>query len=631
MTNDVKDGKDPRPERLQGTDGVRRPVRPASDFAEGPLEVFLKHGVMTEEFFELYCYAHARDLIETGKIAEGDDVLIGWDPRDVEKFYVSRAISGVAKAGARPVVLGVFPTPGVALSLVCLEAASAFVITASHNPKDNNGIKIFMGPDAMKHLPEDDKRLTERIYAVDFGRLRGAEEKFHPFDASEHERNRFIHFHLDERNTWVNLQEKPFSRSAVVVDTAHGALSGIAPLVFSELGFHSVAEVAAEQNGDVNKDSGVAYLEGLAEITGRQFDEGGALSRHKLIKKMFETGRASEKTPLLGVSFDADGDRFMVLLFDKGNDSVRVLSGDESLALQSAHLMRTNPGAWKGRTIAFTVESDVNLSRYAESLGFKPVITAVGDKWILQKANQLKDTFGIGGEETGHSISLGTTTLACRDEKRIFTGNGLKGAINTLLAMHKLAGEKDLLDITREPFETGFRHSSYAYYVDKSLFHRGGEVWREVEKMIRDSYYVSAEGELQLVQTEIDGEPDMLYIKIAEGDGSQAGSLFVRNSGTENKISVNARGPVRLESSLKPVCDKAIGLLMRRMTDEGNPMATAQAKILKMLAEGIQPKRGAFPGLDFDRLLHEMELKQKLIVMRDGNYFLTKLGEGLLE
>jgi phosphomannomutase len=631
----TKSHGDARPTRIQGTDGVRRPVRPARDFTEGPLEVFLKHGVMTEQFFELYCHAHIRGLIESGKMQEGDDALIGWDSRDVENFYVSAAISGIAKAGARPVMLGVLPTPGVAISLVCLETATAIVITASHNPKDHNGIKIFMGPNAAKLTPEEDVRLTERIYATDYETVRNAEEKFHPFDESKGERERFIHFHLDGRNSWMDWNEKAFAGSEIIVDPARGALAGLAAMVFSELGFARVIEVAGEQNGDVNKDSGVAHLEGTAEITAGAFDSGSGWARHELVKKMFEEGRSAAKgdaprKPPLGASFDADGDRFFVLVYDKENDSVRILSGDESLALQASYLIGAQPEKWRGRIMAFTVESDVNLAHHAMSLGFKPVITAVGDKWILQLANESGESFGLGGEESGHSISAGVTTIKCRAEKRVLTGNGLKGAINTILALHRLAGESDVIKVARAPFEAGVRHTAYAYYIVKERFHRGSEVWKGVEKTLRDIFNKRADKSLSLAEEEMDGEPDMLYMTITSKSAGRVGSIFVRNSGTENKTSVNARGSKEMDGLLKTTCDTAIIWLMKKMTDNENPMATARLGVLEQLLKNIQPVAGSFPGVDFERLTHEMEVKQKLITRRGGKFAITPIGEGLL-
>ncbi len=637
MTKPENHSPRPRPGRLQGTDGVRGPVRPARDFPDGPLETFLGRGVLTEEFFELYCYAHVRGLIEDRKMAEGDDVLIGWDSRDVEKIYVNAAVSGIAKAGGRPALLGVLPTPGAAISLVCLESPTAIVITASHNPSDQNGIKIFNGPRGIKFLPEDDERLTEKIYSADFEKIRNAEKKFVPFDASGEERERFIHFHLDGRNAWTNPNEKVFSRSEIIVDPARGALAQIAAMVFSELGFARVIEVAGEQNGEVNKDSGVAHIEGTREVTGAAFDSGSGLARHELVKRMFEEGRSASKKkdpaqrPLFGVSFDADGDRFFLLLYDAENDSVRILSGDDCLALQSSYLMAADPEKWRGRTMAFTVESDVNLLRHALSLGFKPVVTAVGDKWILKKAEESGKFFGLGGEEAGHSISEGVTTVKCRDEKHLFAGNGLKGAINTILALHKLAGEEDVIRVARDPFEAGFRHSAYAYYVNKELFHRGSDVWKAVEKTLRESYFGRDKNRLSLEAAEIEGEPDMLYFAITSKEEGRVGSIFVRNSGTENKISVNARGPKKMAGLLKTACDAVIILLMEKMTDNANPMAVARAGLLKQISKKIAPAGGAFPGLDFERLTHETEVKQKLITRRGGEFVLTPLGEALLE
>jgi len=623
--------------RLQGTDGVRRPVLPAKDAHAAPLEAFLEHGVMTEEFFELYCYAHVRGLIGDGRMEEGDEVLIGWDSRDTRGFYTSRAVTGIAKAGGMPVLLGIMPTPGVAISLVCLEASTAFMITASHNPKDQNGIKIFMGPGAAKFMPDDDEKLTRRIFETDYAALSAADIKFSPFDAAADERKRFINFHMDPRNTWLPPGDMCFANTALVVDAAHGALAGLAAMVFSQLAFGRVIEVAGEQNGDVNKNSGVAYLEGIREIKGDVFDRGSGISSHQLVKKMFAEGRAmkaaAQETALMGVSFDADGDRFYPLFYEAKKDAVHVLSGDESLALQAEFLMKTDPDRYRGSAFAYTVESDINVARHAEKLGFKPHVMAVGDKWILAHAQRAPLSFGIGGEETGHSIHEGIIPVSCRDEKRIFAGNGLKGAINTLIAAHRLTEGMNATQAATalaRPFEPGFKQSLYAYYIDKSLFARESEAWKETETVIREAFAQSAPSGYSLEPELIADEPDMLYIKIIRSGEGQAGSVFVRNSGTEDKIGVNVRGARGMENFLGEIGGRAIFRLMKTMKNSANPMALAEARLLATLAENEQPDKGSFAGIDFDRLVYEMEMKQKLIGGSGGMLVLTPLGRGII-
>ena len=132
-----------RPPRLQGTDGVRGEAAADGDRrAAGlsPVEAFVRRGLVTPAFVELYCYAFAEELLESGLAAPGDEIVVGYDPRDPERILVTAAHDGVAKAGAAPVDVGVLPTPGVGLHAVARGAAGAVVVSAIHNPPDQYGV-----------------------------------------------------------------------------------------------------------------------------------------------------------------------------------------------------------------------------------------------------------------------------------------------------------------------------------------------------------------------------------------------------------------------------------------------------------------------------------------------------------
>ncbi len=620
--------------RLQGTDGVRRPVALAAEFEYGPLEVFHRNGIMTEEFFELYCYAHVTRMIETGMMEPGDEVLIGWDGRDIEERYTGSAVDGIAKAGGVPGVLGVIPTPGVAIALVCRSAATAFMITASHNPRDQNGIKIFNGPGAVKPLTEEDDLLSSAVEAADFGAVRRKPKKYPPVDLTQWGRRRFADFHMDPRNMWIGPGESLFTETGVIVDAAHGAMAGLGAMIFSQLGFGQVTEVAGEQNGDINRDSGVAYLEGIRAISAKRFAEDAGIARHKLVNKMFEAGRAFAAKPgglkrLMGVVFDGDGDRFFLLWYDPAEDTLHILSGDECSSIQAAWLMQSAPDEHRGKTFAYTVESDINVARHIAGLGLKPEVMAVGDKWILHRANSFPAAFALGAEETGHSIHAGFVQLAaCGAEAKVFAGNGLKGAINTLVAVHRLGGSNNekMSALLKEPFEPGFKQTGYAYYIEKNLFHRGSEVWKGVQDMINRSIMEGSAPDLAVEPLLIADEPDMLFIKLVKAGEGHVASIFVRNSGTEDKISVNVRGPRALRTLLQKTLEAAMGILLKKMKNRGHRMAAAERMILEQLFHGEQPKKEFYPGVDFDRLTYEMEIKQKLIRSGTEGFSLTLLG-----
>jgi phosphomannomutase len=620
--------------KIQGTDGIRAAVSPASRYNGDPLSVFLDNGVMTEEFFELYCYSHVSGLIERGEMDEGDEVLIGWDSRDVDGFYTSRAVSGISKAGGRPGVLGAIPTPGVALSLFARDAAAAFMITASHNPYDQNGIKIFKAPDAMKMLTDDDDLLSKKVAEINYRDVAKAEKKYDETDLVGFGEKLFRDFHLDTANSWI-ADKGLFADSIIVLDTANGATANIAPEIFRHLGYAEIIQTAGEQNGRINEDSGVALLEGIKEISGERFATGAGLSGHMGVKALFSTAakfkdelQSGEKR-LFCVVFDGDGDRFFLLYFNPATVSVIVLSGDECAALMAEYLIKSQADRYRGSLFVHSVESDINVSRHAQGLGFKPVITAVGDKWVLKETRGSRE-FGIGCEETGHSIHGGYTLDRNGKESVFFAGNGVKGAINTLVAISELGRDLDndrFTAMVREPFEPGFKRTAYSYYVNKQLFRRNSTVWAGVMEKIASAFGRHAPSGLELAEEPMDTEPDMLYLALRDETGSIAGSIFVRNSGTEDKIGISLRGPQSLESTLVKVSDEAVLFLMREMKAKGNPMAKAEGEVLKNIRDGLEVGEIERDGVNFHRLITEMEIKQKLITRGGAGYKLTGLGE----
>ncbi|SVD75506.1 uncharacterized protein METZ01_LOCUS428360, partial [marine metagenome] len=144
--------------RLQGTDGIRSEVKRFSSQENTnltPQEIFLKLGFITEEFMEIYAYAHIKQLMNVGRIQVGESFVVGWDPRDPKGNYTSAVVSGICKAGVNALILGVAPTPLVPMYMLYKNARGGFMVTASHNPRDQNGIKTFSSFKGLKLLPSD--------------------------------------------------------------------------------------------------------------------------------------------------------------------------------------------------------------------------------------------------------------------------------------------------------------------------------------------------------------------------------------------------------------------------------------------------------------------------------------------
>ena len=388
------------PPRLQGTDGVRGEVAADGDrraAGMSAVEAFVRRGLITPSFVELYCYAFAEELLESGLAAPGDEIVVGYDPRDPERRLVTAALDGVAKAGAVPVDVGVLPTPGIGLYAVSRGAGGAVVVTASHNPPDQNGIKLFLPDLGLKLFPADDARLTARMYALEGIDLSELKPLHGVIDGAAEALSTFESFFSDPYNTWVG--EDDFGDTILVVDAANGALAGLAAPILERFGFRALEEVGAADDGSVNVNCGAGLLEGHGRI-GPDFisDAGGDFRTIELAQALFRHGRAHReemrggtqgvRVRVSGAAFDADGDRFYRLEYDPFEDSVLILSGDE-LAYHQAWFLRRRLGErYNGASVfATTVESDINAAAAAEELGFIGVHTGVGDKWLLWEAH----------------------------------------------------------------------------------------------------------------------------------------------------------------------------------------------------------------------------------------------------
>ena len=238
----------PRRFRLQGTDGIRREVRSATDPSLkdlSPLQAFLDKQVMTEEFMERYAYAHVISLIRDQQLKRDDSCVVGWDPRDTQGKYNEAVVRGIRKAGINALVLGVVPTPLAPMFMLHKRVGSAFMVTASHNPKDQNGIKIFLAYRGMKLLPENDITLTRTLLLL--GSIRNKPLKGKRIDKRQEALDLFRQFSLAAENSWS--EDVSFKDIILVVDPARGSLTGIAAEVFRAADFGKVIELNNRLHG----------------------------------------------------------------------------------------------------------------------------------------------------------------------------------------------------------------------------------------------------------------------------------------------------------------------------------------------------------------------------------------------
>lgn len=691
------------PFRLQGTDGIRREVALQKNFPKlSPQEVFLQHGIITEEFMERYAYAHVRLELKDKSPECQNAFVIGWDPRDPKGHFTDAVVRGVRKAGADAWIIGTAPTPLVPMFMQAKNAAGGFMVTASHNPKDQNGIKIFLAYRGLKLLPENDVALTRAVLKQ--GSLKSKKPVGKKKDFSKEALALFERFHLSSNNSWV--EDNSFSTTILVVDPARGALSKIAAKVFKKIGFCGVHEVNARQDGNVNHLSGVADLEGIHCITADMIEAGGKFARHRAPLKLFELGRkhrAQIKTGKLKVAaavFDADGDRFFRMDYDPFQDRLLVLSGDETAYLQARFLINKHPERFLANAYIHTVESDLNTGVAAEALGLQRDLSPVGDKWILWKIalmshlhrtlvltqqvkylgtkydreelNLVKKNWklackndsmnlhtlsyldkildelekrlpelsqdlamehgiplAVGSEETGHNITTGYLESSPGKFSIVHCGNGLKSALNTFSStesLFKTTSAKRYFAQLEKPFTPGFKGTFYAYYIDQSLFFVGSPVWKKIKSLLSK---MAREHNYKVQHTAFKTDPDMLYIALTHGQTNRPAALFVRNSGTENKISVNLRGSKGDKDFLTRAGEAGVRLLMQEMKDRDHPLfETEQALLNKIKSSPLaESKAGPDPA---PRVLMEMG-KQGFTSLSKTGHRLTLRGTWYLK
>ena len=377
---------------LFGTDGIRGTAN------RDPMtsEIALKLGRAVAKVFRAPGGLGARGK-RAGRARHRHKILIGKDTR-VSGYMIETALaSGICSMGVDVLLVGPLPTPGVAFLTRSMRADAGVVISASHNPFQDNGIKFFSSdgfklPDAIEERMEEIvfKKETEpyRPTASDVGKA------FRISDAV----GRTVVF---LKNTFP--RHLMLDGLKIVVDCAHGAAYRVAPEVLSELGAE-VIPVGVQPDGEnINQDCGALHIEAARKV-------------------LIQHGAD------LAISLDGDGDR-AIFVDEKGE----VIDGDEILAI-CARGMKENK-TLKTNTIVATVMSNFGLDLALAGLGIKVVRTPVGDRYVVEE--MLRGGCNLGGEQSGHVVFLDHNT----------TGDGCITALQILAMM--VEKEKSLGELKR--------------------------------------------------------------------------------------------------------------------------------------------------------------------------------------
>ena len=328
-------------------------------------------------------------------------VLIGRDTRESGPHIAERIARGLAGAGAEPVSAGVLTTPGVAWLVNREGFAAGVVISASHNPYHDNGVKLISAsgmkfPDVVEAILEDTILAAREALDASSG-------------MQLHDNEQIDDDYLDGLRESM-LPGAKFAGMKIVLDCANGAASKLAPRLFRSLG----AEVLAMND----------------QPDGRNINAGcGSLHPAAMQKRVVETGAA------LGVAFDGDADRAIF-----SSASGRLVDGDGVLLVTGRYLKAA--GKLNGDVIVGTTMANLGLERALENSGLKLVRTDVGDRYVLEEMQRIGAN--LGGEQSGHILFLddATTGDGMLTALKIASIVALRGPLDALVADLKIFPQK---------------------------------------------------------------------------------------------------------------------------------------------------------------------------------------------
>jgi phosphoglucosamine mutase len=333
--------------RLFGTDGIRGVAN------EAPLTPDLAHRVGRE------LAATLREQQRTGQLR----VVIGRDTRRSGALLEAAVVSGLLSAGVDCYSVGVLPTPGIALLTRALDAQGGIVLSASHNPFADNGIKLFSA-EGTKFPDAWEDRIEARLAGPDQApRARGADiGRLVSYDRAER-------YYVDFLTRCFPLD---LAGVTVALDCAHGATYRVAPRVFRSLGARVVTVGVRPTGTNINAGAGALHPEGLQ----RRLREVGAN---------------------VGFAFDGDGDRLIAV-----DASGEIRDGDYVLAIVGRHLAAGR--RLKNNVVVTTVMANLGLDRSLRDAGIEVVKTQVGDRYVYEAMQQ--QGANLGGEQSGHVLFL---------------------------------------------------------------------------------------------------------------------------------------------------------------------------------------------------------------------------------
>ncbi|WP_349409163.1 phosphoglucosamine mutase [Pseudalkalibacillus sp. SCS-8] len=323
-------------------------------------------------------------------------IIIGRDTRISGHMLEGALVAGLLSIGAEVMRLGVISTPGVAYLTKALGAQAGVMISASHNPVGDNGIKFF-GSDGFKLLDKQEQEIEELL---DLGK----DELPRPTGTDLGLVSDYFEGGQKYLQFLKQTIDEDFSGLRIALDCAHGAVSSLAPHLFADLDA-DITTIGSSPNGlNINDGVGSTHPEKLVELV-------------------------KEKGADIGLAFDGDGDRLIAV-----DENGSIIDGDQIMYICAKHM--ASEGRLKHDTVVSTVMSNLGFYKGLEEANIASEQTAVGDRYVMERMRE--GDFNLGGEQSGHIIFLDHST----------TGDGLLSALQlvnilklTKKPLSELAGE----------------------------------------------------------------------------------------------------------------------------------------------------------------------------------------------
>ena len=357
--------------KLFGTDGVR-----------GVANVYPMTAEMAMQIGRAAAY-----VFRNGK--KRHRIVIGKDTRLSGYMLESALVAGICSMGVDVLLVGPLPTPGIANITSSMRADAGVVISASHNPFEDNGIKFFSS-DGFKLPDEMELMMEELIFSKRIDSLRPTAKEVGKAYRIDDAAGRYVVF---LKSTFP--KDLDLSGLKIVLDCANGAAYKVAPAVFEELGAEVISIGVKPTGTNINADCGSLHPEVMSE----------AVKLHGAD---------------LGIALDGDADR-VIFVDEYGN----VVDGDRIMAICATEMIKQ--GTLKHNTLVATVMSNMGLDIAMKKAGGEVIKTAVGDRYVVEE--MLKGGYNLGGEQSGHMIFLDHNT----------TGDGVQSALQVLAIMQRRA------------------------------------------------------------------------------------------------------------------------------------------------------------------------------------------------